>query len=530
MAYRGNIATLPIGLQGFNGSKNASRLGPGHFSAVEGVDIDGGVLIKDGGAEKLNAIALGAPSKIIAGINWSPAPASNDDIVLLSNGQMRKDTGAGTFPTLLTTIVPPVVYPASFCRAGGEDAGSVRKLFMFQESDQVQVVLGTAGTAADISTPAADWTVSFPIFGVQHVNRVWAGGNASQPHRIYYSNPLNHQDFTGSGSGTLNIYPGEGEQLVGGISFRGLLILFKYPKGIYLVDTRDAAIANWRVDRLTGAIGAANHDCIVQISNDILICDSTANFHLMSSVNDFSDISTSDIGRPQDLGPFVRSTLNLTAMRQARGAWYPAKSKAWFMVPLSGGTDNDLRILVDFNEPQVGARYYLSRRDTGCSLWMRPDSQGVERPTLGDDLGFVWLMDEDARNKDGAAYSMTMDTSENDFGFLDPQLAPRTKNGQYIEIVSDIVSNYSLTVIPSWDNFTQDPIVFTIGSPGAVLGSFILDTDVLSAIGTVTTNKRLEGQGRKLKLSISNENLDEEVRLAEIRVAFQVADERLREV
>jgi len=531
MAFTGLIATFPVGLTGFNGSRNMSKLGPGHFSYVEGVDIDGGVLVKDGGASKLNAVAMGGA--VLAGRNWSPVPGANHDIVVLSNGTMRKDVGLGTFPTLLGSVGVPTVFPPFFVRAGGEKVGSTRKLFVFNEAQQLQYISGTADVLTTV-VPPADWSGSFPIFGVQHNQRLWAGGNGSDPHRIYYSQTGRHTDFLGvvdpldGTPGSLAIYPGEGDQLVGGISFRGLLILFKYPTGIYVVDTRDPTVANWRVDKLNDAVGVASPHCLVQISNDVILLDNGGNFHVMSTVTDFSDIRTSDIGQSSVMGPFMRENVGLTDIRKAMGVWYAAKAKAWFMVPLAGSTFNNLRIVVDFNDANAGPRYLLSRRDEGPALWMRPDTIGVRRPTLGDPDGFVWLMDRESRNKDGVAYTMAFDTSENDFGFLDPQLAPRTKNGDFLEIVADLVRNTTLTVTPTWDGFVGQPIVFNIGSSGAALGSFILDTDVLSSTGIVISRGKLDGQGRRLKLSVVNDILDDELRLAEVRVGFKVADERIR--
>lgn len=527
MAFRGLIATLPIGLTGFNGSKNPSQLQPGDLSFVEGVDIDAQVLVKDGGAEKLNAIALSGG--VIAGFNWAPAQGLNHDIVVLDNGEIRKDTGAGTFATLMNTVGVPTLFPPFFAVGGGEAVGSTRKLFIYNEAAQVQMISGISNVAVPISTPPADWTSNFPIFGIQHGGRMWGGGNANDPHRIYWSNPANHQDYTTAlVTGSISIYPGEGEQLVGGLSFRGLLILIKYPRGIYIVDTRDPDVVNWRVDRLNNAVGVASPWCLVQINNDVVLLDSGGHFHLMASINDFSDVEASDMGHKQSMGPFMRANVSLLNMRKAMGAWYGNKSKVWYMVPLLGSAHNNLRIMIDFNDATAGARFYLSRRDIGDALWMRPDAQGAYRPTLGDDDGFVWTMDEEERNKDGVAYEMRMETAENNFSAIDPELGPRTKNGQFIEITSDLVRNSFITVKPVWDGYELDPIIFTLGSAAAALGSFILDVDALSAAGTVTAQEKLNGQGRRLKLIINNDELDDEVRLSEVRVGFTPADERIR--
>lgn len=527
MAYRGVTVTLPIGAQGFSGSRNPSKMGPGHFSYAEGVDYDGGVLVKDGGAEKLNATELGSGALILAGTNWSPSGGLHHDVVFLDTGAVLKDTGAGTFgTTVVSGLSTPNVYPPIFVAGGGETVGNVRKLFMFSDGEQVQVLPGTTNTMADIATPAADWTAAFPIFGCLHDLRMWAGGVASDPHRLYYSATDDHEDFVGGG--TLAIYPGEGEIIVAAVSFRGLLLVFKRPKGIYVVDTRDPTPANWQVQKLNNAVGAAGPASVCQISNDVIILDQGGNFHLMSAVQDFGDINTANIGQISDISAFMRVEASLANLHKSVGAWYAARGKAWFMVPRVGSTENDLRVLIDFNDPQVGPRFLLSRRDVGPALWMRPNAQDVEKPVLGDDEGFVWLMDEEERNKDGVAYDFAFETSETDLSFADPNLAAVTKGGAFIEIVSDVVTQTELTITPLWDGQPGDPINFELGGAGAALGSFTLDVDSLATAGIVTQRRKLNGSGRRIKLMGENTAADDEVRLSEVRLSFQPGDERTK--
>lgn len=527
MAYRGETVSLPVGAQGFSGSRNPSKMGPGHFSYVEGVDYDGGVLVKDGGAEPLNAVELGSGAAVLSGTNWSPSGGLNHDIVFLDTGDVLKDTGAGDFATTVATgLDEPTVYPAVFTAGGGETVGAVRKLFMYSDANQVQVLPGTTDVMADIADPAADWTAAFPIGGCMHDLRHWAFGVATDPHRLYYTPVGDHEDFVGAGSGTLSIYPGEGEIIVGAISFRGLLLVFKRPAGIYVVDTRDPTIANWRVERLNNAVGVAGPAALAQISNDLLMLDNGGNFHLMSAVQDFGDINTSNIGQISDISTFMRAETSLANLQKAVGTWYAARSKAWFMVPQVGSVINNLRIVIDFADPQVGPRFTLSRRDVGLSLWMRPNAQGVKKPTLGDDEGFVWLMDEEERNKDGEAYDFAFDTADTDLSFAEPSLASKSKNGQFLEIVADVVNESELNVTPLWDGQPATPINFSFGGAGVPLGSFTLDVDALAAAGIVTVRRKLDGSGRRIKLMAENSALDDEVRVSEFRLSFTVGDER----
>jgi hypothetical protein len=181
---------------------------------------------------------------------------------------------------------------------------------------------------------------------------------------------------------------------------------------------------------------------------------------------------------------------------------------------------------VDFSDPQAGPRYLLSRRDVAPSLWMRPDAQGVERPATGDEVGFVWLMEEEERNKDGDAYTFEFETADTDFSFADPGLAHRSKNGQFIEVTADLINATTLNITPYWDGIPSDPIAMELGGQGAALGSFVLDVDALASAGIVTKRQRLTGSGRRLKLAVSNDTVDDEVRLSQISIMFTVGDER----
>lgn len=528
MAYRGITSTIPVGLQGFHGSRNPSKLGPGHLSLTEGLDYDGGVLIKEGGAEKLNSTALNSGATILAGTNWSPVPGEYHDVVVLDDGDVLKDTGAGTFGVTLTSgLSNPTIFAPFFAAGGGEDVGDTRKLFMFSEANQVQVVSGTADTMAAIATPPSDWASAFPTFGVYHESRIWGGGNANDPHRIYYSTSTDHGDYQGTGSGQLPIFPGEGEELVGGVSFNGILILWKFPKGIYIVDTRDPDSANWKVSKLTSAIGGVSPQTIFPNSGDILFMDNSANFHLISAVNQLGDINTSNISRNIDLGVFARANLGLGQIRKSMGVWYAAKSKAWFMVPSSGSPINNVRISIDFNEAQIGARYLITQRDVGTALWLRPDANNIEVPALGDDDGFVWLMDQEERTKDDVEFDMEFETAEMDFGFIQPEYASVNKNGQALHIVADVVQQASITITPFWDGVQSEVITASIGSTGAALGSFVLGTDVLAASGLVTTRNKLKGSGKRLRLRVES-NEDVEVRIAEFRVSYTLGDDGMR--
>lgn len=528
MAYTGLTAPLPVGLQGFTGTRNPSQMGPGHLAYVDGLDYDGGILRKEGGALKLNSASLA--QVIVSGINWSPNASDEYDVVFLANGTVKRDAGAGTFPTsLITGLNNTRDPPPWFVAAGGEGIGDPRTLYLFSATNQVHFVDGTGAVMAPIATPPADWASSFPTFGIQHGGRMWAGGNASDPHRIYYSTIADHADYAGAGSGTLAIFPGEGHMLVGAVSFRGLLIIFKHPFGVYVVDTTDPTPANWRVQKLSGAVGAVNQHSIVPIENDVLYLDSGGNIHMLTATSAHGDMQTSNLSQIADLGSFIRSYVNITAIDRVVGTWYPIKRQAWFSVPLLGGSDNNLRIIIDFSNQKLGPRFLLSRRDVAISMWIRQDNFGIYRPATGDATGFVWLMDQEARNKDGVGYQILMETANTDLSFLDQKLTTVMKAGQFLELVCEPKGTWDLTVQVFWDDVLHDTILFSMSGGGGILGIGQLGTMTLGSQVVHSDRKRLVGSGRRIKLIIFNNGVDQDVALAEFLISFKPMDERIAE-
>lgn len=531
MAYTGLVIPLPVGVQGFSGSRNATQLQAGHFQSVEGITLEGGLIQKDGGAIKMNSTALGAPSVVISGINYSPIADATRDAVFLSNGSILKDSGTGTFPTTLVSGLNSTRDPPPyFMMGGGEATGSPRSLFLFSSVNQVQVVDGDGSTMAAIATPPADWAGggNFPTFGVIHEGRLWGGGNASDPHRIYYSNPADHQDFTGAGSGTISIFPGRGERLVGGISFRGLLVLFKYPRGIYLIDTSNPTASSWRVTELTSAVGSVNQHCIVPIDNDTLYMDSGGNLHLLSATDAFGGLQTSNISQNDDISEFMRNSVNLAQIKRAVGLWYGTKQQAWFGLPAIGSNDNSIRLVVDRSYPPVPFRFLTSRRDNPISMWLRPDAAGTYKPVHGDLVGFVWLMDTDARNKGGAAYTASFETANMDLGFVDPKLATMDKAGDFLELIFEPQGDWDLIVQVIWDDIPGPPMLYSMGGAGAALGSFTLGTDVLGSTSIRSIRKRIAGSGRRLRIMVENQGLDQNIAISAFYLSFRTMDERGR--
>src|SRR6185369_276640 len=222
-------------------------------------------------------------------------------------------------------------------------------LFIFNGKNQVQVLSGDGAVTTDLATPPVDWAASFPTCGANHEGRVWGAGNSNDPHRVYYSNPADHEDYTTAAvAGSISVYPGEGTQIVSMISFKGLLIVFKKPMGIYFIDTTSPTIGDWSARRLSRDVGAACPGCVCQIPDDILFVTPGGEFQLISEVKEFGDISVKSFSTVLQLTDFFHTNLNFSAIHRTQSVYYDDQQEAHFFMPATGSTVNNLRCVFDW--------------------------------------------------------------------------------------------------------------------------------------------------------------------------------------
>jgi len=526
MAFAGEVAELPLGVDGLTGQKNISEIGPGHLLVAENLTYQAGTLQKEGGSAKFNSSAIAGTPIVLGGHDWHPTGTVTQRlIVLLGDGTLRKDTGATDFSvTLKSGLTISDVNPV-FVEGGIEAAGSDKKLFVFTGVNVVQVLAADGATTGDIATPAADWSgANQPTFGVIHENRMFAGGNANDPHRVYYTPASDHEDFTGAGSGSLSIYPGEGERITGGISFKGLLILFKFPKGIYLVDTSSVTLSEWSVDKHSTDIGGISPNGHTAIDNDVIFIDAGATLHLISAITAFGNIGTRSLSSIANLTELLLDETNIAQLPNCQAIYYTAKAEAHITMS-SSGSNFDRRLVIDFNRPDF-PRFRLSTKDINRSMWLNQDANRISRPYIGDSSGTIWKLDQDTRNKDGGGYSGKFQTAHLDFSHLDPALGVKNKNGKFLELVIEPKGNHDLTVDVVWDTITIQTITFNMGESGAALGSFVLDTSKLAGTGLTNKRKRMEGSGKRLSLIGRNSAANENFSVSRFYVGFTRGTDR----
>lgn len=530
MAYAGLIVPLNIGFQGFTGYRNPVIVRPGKLISADNITFEGGLLQKEGGAAKYNSSAITGTPDIIGGWDWHPTGTSTQRMVVVTSaGDILKDSGDGTFPvTLASGLTVSASTVPIFAEGGAELAGNDRELFIFLGTDAVEVLAADGATTAALTNPAADWASAYPTFGFIHAGggfnaaRLFAGGNSNDPHRVYYSAATDHDDFTGTGSGSISIFPGVGEKLVGGVSWRGVAVFFKR-KGIYLLDT--SVITDPLVKQLSTSVGAAGAGCILQIENDVLFMSPTGSIHALSAVQEFGDAETSNLTAIEEIDEWIRRNVNLSLLHLTRSVWYPAKREAHFCVAAASSTTLNRRIILDLSQPG-NIRFRIGTRDTIYSIWTRDDSAGVPRPLYGDGVGFVYEMDQESRTIDEDAFKSVIFSTPDDLSTQigDLRSATKNKNGQFLELIAAPADSTSITVQVWWDEQYHETVTFNLTGEGS---AFPVTLPFLLGGGRIIREKkRITGGGRTIALKIEHEDTAN-FALAQFYLHFTLGDERL---
>lgn len=508
MAYKGSIQKLSIGTGGLNGSSNTEIIKPDELVECRNTSLAFGGLTKDGGAAKYNAVAVDAGSSIIGGWDWWPDSSTQRMVVVTSFGSAYKDSGAGTFPvTLASGMAWDSTAMVSFAEGGREAAGSNAKLFIATGMAQVQVLVGDGVTIAAITTPAADWVTDFPHVICNHGGRLWAAMKTANPHRLYYSDIDSMEDFVTADAGQINVFPGDGQYIVALASFKGLLVVLKYPRGVYAVDTSDATPANWKVTKISGAVGGASPRCWVHTADNLIAMDPNGSFFTVYGIQQFGDLSVGSLNLSIWMDDWMGRNTNTALLTKVRAAAYVKRKEVHFALPGVGASVNSMRVIWDFNIPDR-PRVRWNDFPNGQDVWLKIDSSNVPRLVTGDNTGFVWLLDQTTKSYDGAGFASQIKTPP--LMLAGEQQAARRVNGDFIELIYAPKGTWTITANTYWDGALAESLSIGMGSAGVGLDSFTLDTDVLAGADAVNIRRRITGSGRRFALELVGSGADQD--------------------
>lgn len=324
------------------------------------------------------------------------------------------------------------------------------------------------------------------------------------------------------------VYPGVGEKIIAIISFKGMLIVGKYPRGIYYVNMTDPNSANWFTVPLSLEIGMASPNAWGPVDDDILFMDAQGSIHMLSAVLAFADYGLRSISDLEWMRNYIVQNINYTYLPNVQCAFYLAKREAHFALTGIGSTTNNVRLVVDFNRSDK-IRFRYSDKDALASVWLARDTTGVPRLTGGDALGHVWTLDQANISVNGVGYAAVFQTAHLDFGtFLFPtgepsmgaMLGSKRKNFKFLELIGEPQGGCPISIDVYLDGNYSQTLSFDLGSTLVGLGTFKLDINSLGQGSVQAQRRRLVGSGKRISITGTATGVDQNFSLSSVIFSF----------
>ena len=224
-------------------------------------------------------------------------------------------------------------------------------------------------------------------FHVEHKDRMWASGVVSAPSRLYYTALGNHEDWVGSGSGSIDIFSDDGDRVTAIWSMKDELLVFKGPNhgSIYrLLGSSPSGAQAFQLIPFVRGIGATNQQSLVAMRDDLLWWDQNG-IHSLAATAAFGNYAQGFVSTP--ISSLVRDELNHSRFGAIWGQPFVAEGYVLWTVSRAGVTTNDLILMLDFrfNPP----RFSQWPAYQAASIGMVLDGTRGRIPWFGTYTGFV---------------------------------------------------------------------------------------------------------------------------------------------
>ena len=424
-------------------------------------EFDGGIH-KAPGTDNLNSSALEA-SATVRGIfdYWrqGTTDSASQRRIIHVGTTIKYDQADGTFIDLFT----------------GESSTSIPQYSQFDDL----LIIGSSVNANvpkswDLIT-AQNLAGSPPAFGfsVAHRNHQFAAGVFANPSRLYFSVPLDPEDWTGTGSGSIDIDPSDGDMITGIISHKNELWVFKGPTKGSIHRITGSALANWARTPFISGLPVAWIHSIFRFGSDIGFITTNGSVHSLQATAAFGDYNQAWLSYP--ISKYLQENLNNSRARFFTSATDPNRGQVWIGVTPSGQTTNTRTLIMDYRFLSQGETHprwsYWDARAFASMALIRD----VSRPRLmaGTYHGFVYKMDITTRTENGVAINMNVLTPALTYG--EEWLL---KNLNDVGMSLNAQNNNAVSLTWTRDGVQQSSITVTQGAVGDVFDTGLFNTAV----------------------------------------------------
>lgn len=476
-------------------------------------ELDGGPR-KIGGTAKVNASSV-ASGAVVTGVYdyWRQGSGGTPTRrrILHAGTVCLADTNDGVFANTISS---------------GLESGSVPSYCTF---DDLLIISSDSTTDVPRSwdqTTAQDLAGSPPNFSfcVSHKNRAWAAGVAGNPSRLYYSANTDPEDWVGSGSGSIDIDPNDGDIITGIASHKDELWVFKGPnKGsIHRItgSSPTGSDAFARKNYVMG-LGACWHNAIFRFGDDLGFVSQFGSIHSLSATAAYGDFFEAALSRP--INGWMREHLNYNRLRYISAATDPLAGLVYFTMSIDSNTTNNTVLVMDFRSAPDIIRWSRIPSYKMGSLNLFVDTNGIRRVLGGGNDGYVRRLNVADRSIDGStAISYKVTTPFLTYGNpVNMKTIGAAAAGIYPR------GNFNFTFGWIRDDNAQQTYTQTQGGSdvlgGAAANQFTLDTSTLGGSRFVDRFQELDegGEFRAIQYEVTQSGISEDMELHSITALIQ---------
>jgi len=342
------------------------------------------------------------------------------------------------------------------------------------------------------------------------LGRLWTN-DKSEPDRVHYSATGNIEEWNGtSDSGAIDVSLGDGDEqgITGIYNYKGILFV---AKGRKLFTITGATPETFKVDPVTDGIGVQAHASIIHIDQDDVYSLSKRGFHSTAATASFGDTETTYISAKiqQTFNDFDQSILN-----KVQGVYIPELNSAAWAISENETDNNTIYFFhTDLKEwyrwPSISCQALSTRLVSNKTKMITGTIDGRVLQAQNDafsDFGTDPIL---YRIKTGAIY---------------PGGNPQSmKAFKRIGFLYKPLGDFEFTVQARVDNFPVQSFTFTQPIGGALLGTdFLLGTSILGNSDVLAPFMfTMEGYGRGLTLTITQNSADEQVEIYGYMIEFE---------
>lgn len=472
-------------------------------------ELDGGPH-KIGGTSKVNSASVAGGAGVQGLYDYwrqGTGGAATRRRILHAGTVCLADTDDGSFVTSLATGLTSGSVP---CYATFND------LLIYSSDSSVDVPRSWDQTTSQ-NLAGSPPRFSFSCF---HKNRHWAAGNYAAPSRLYYSANVNPEDWTGVGSGSIDIDLSDGDMITAIASHKNELWVFKGPnKGSIHRITGSSPTGSDAFARTTfiSGLGAAWQSSIFRFSDDLGFVSQYGSVHSLAATAAYGDFLESALSRPINRGG-IRDRLNYNRLRNIWAATDSISGLVFITMSVNSNTTNNVVLVMDYRNAPNAIRWSRVPAYALASLASFVDTNGIRRVLGGGNDGYVRRLNVLDRSIDGST-SLSYQATTPFLSYGEPMLM-KTIGAAAIGLAPR--GNYNATFSWKRDNNAAQSTTISQGGAdvlgGASANQFTLNTSTLGGSLFVDRFAELEdgGEFRSVQYEVTNSGNFEDVELHSI--------------